>query len=644
MDTTHPLTLTTGQIFAGFRIIRVLGAGGMGTVYLAAHPRLPRENALKVLPAQWGGDPVYRARFEREAELAANLSHPHIVQVHDRGEHDGQLWLSMDYVAGTDAARLLRGRFSGGMPLAEVVRIIGAVASALDHAHQRGLLHRDVKPANILLEDDGPQPRGVFLADFGIARRIDDVIGLTSTNMTVGTVNYSAPEQLRGEPVDGRADQYALACTAFHLLTGAPPYDDANSAVVISRHVGAPPPAIGALRPELAGLDWVFATAMAKDPAHRFGSCQEFANHLAGHPAPGFAYAGELPGGPVLQYPTQPSLSDTLPALPRTTDGRNRRTRVVAAALFCIALLIGGGIIAGEKLISHYRSNSAARTPVAQSSPTTTTPAPNTGPFTGSYQVEFGVVTGVDGQRAEKPVPPTSETWSVRSVCGTAGCVATATRYGGETMQVPQIVFDQVDGTWVAVSVGSTNCGTAEGEVWETFTLQARPDGTLAGEATQTMAKGCANKRTVTFTRTGDADVNSLPDPAALPPRVTSPAAALRGRYHLLSVQPNGFKDQGDYVVRTDCLRAGDRCVSLLHTAPATAMVLVYADGTWNYDREFDGTCGRGRNTHVRIVVPFALPQPPQDPIMTLSGNGHEELTGGCPSTDVQVTLTRTGD
>lgn len=158
------------------------------------------------------------------------------------------------------------------------------------------------------------------------------------------------------------------------------------------------------------------------------------------------------------------------------------------------------------------------------------------------------------------------------------------------------------------------------------------------------MAKGCANKRTVTFTRTGDADVNSLPDPAGLPPRVTSPAAALHGHYHQVSVQPNGFKDQRDYAVRTDCLRTGTRCVSLFHTAPATAMVLLYADGNWNYDREFDSTCGRGGATHVRIVVPFALPQPLQDPITALSGNGHEELTSDCPSTDVQVNFNRAGD
>ncbi|MDP7726272.1 serine/threonine-protein kinase [Mycobacterium sp. TY814] len=641
MDTTHPLTLKSGELFAGFRIIRVLGAGGMGTVYLAEHPRLPRENALKVLPAQWSADPVYRARFEREAELAADLSHPNIVQVHDRGEQGGQFWLSMDYVAGTDASRLLREKFSGGMPLDEVVPIINAVASALDYAHHRGLLHRDVKPANILL--DGEQPRGIFLADFGIARRIDDGVGLTATNMTVGTVNYSAPEQLRGDPIDGRADQYALACTAFHLLTGAPPFEDSKSAVVISRHVGAPPPSIGAVRPELAGLDWVFATAMAKDPTRRFGRCQEFAEQLARYAAPGFAYAEEIPGGPVLQYPTYPSMSATLPALPRVTPSRGKRTRVVAAALACIALLIAGGIVAGEKLISHYRSSTAAKTPAAES-PTTTTPAPNTGPFTGSYQVEYGVVTGVDGQAAPKPMTPTTETWAVRSVCGSAGCVATASRQGGETMYAPEIVLDQVNGTWIAVTIGSTTCGNVEGEEWETFTLQPRPDGSLAGEATQTMAKGCANKRSVTFTRTGDANINSLPDPAALPPRVTSPAAALHGHYHQLSVQPNGFKDQGDYMVRTDCLRTGARCVSLFHTAPATAMVLQYADGTWNYDREFDATCGRGGPTHVRIVVPYALPQPLQDPITTLSGNGHEELTGNCPSTDVQVTFTRTGD
>src|SRR5262249_41071834 len=148
------------------------------------HPRLPREDALKVLPPELTTDPEFRARFEREAELAAGLSHPHIVRIHDRGEFDGQFWISMDYVAGTDAARLFKDQYPGGMPPADVTSIVNAVGSALDYAHHRGLLHRDVKPANILLTDPDVQARQVYLADFGVARRMDDAAGLTKTNMT----------------------------------------------------------------------------------------------------------------------------------------------------------------------------------------------------------------------------------------------------------------------------------------------------------------------------------------------------------------------------------------------------------------------------------------------------------------------------
>lgn len=249
------MALEVGQVFAGYTILRLLGSGGMGTVYLASHPRLPREDALKVLPADVTDDAEFRARFEREADLAATLSHPHIVGIHDRGEHDGQLWISMEYVEGTDAHHLLSQKFPTGMPIDQVVTIVNAVASALDYAHHLGLLHRDIKPANILLTEPSGQPRRVFLADFGLARRIDDPSGLTRTDVTVGTAAYAAPEQLTGEPLDGRTDQYALACTAYHLLTGGAPYGMSNLASMINQHLTAPPPVISERRPDLAGLD-----------------------------------------------------------------------------------------------------------------------------------------------------------------------------------------------------------------------------------------------------------------------------------------------------------------------------------------------------------------------------------------------------
>ncbi len=274
------MPLDEGSTFAGYTIVRRLGSGGMGEVYLVKHPRLPRQDALKVLRPEVSADGEYRERFNREADIASALWHPHIVGVHDRGESEGQLWIDMDYVDGTDAGRLLAEQYRDGMPGAQVTDIVAAVADALDYAHQRLLLHRDVKPANILLANPGTSESRILLADFGIARWVDDPSGLTATNMTVGTVSYAAPEQLMGDDLDGRADQYALAASAFHLLTGAPPFQHSNPAVVISQHLSGAPPAIGDRRPELASLDPVFAKALAKDPRDRYERCADFARAL----------------------------------------------------------------------------------------------------------------------------------------------------------------------------------------------------------------------------------------------------------------------------------------------------------------------------------------------------------------------------
>lgn len=275
------MPLAAGQTFAGYTIVRLLGAGGMGEVYLAEHPRLPRRDALKVLISEVCFDGEYRQRFNREADIAATLWHPHIIGVHDRGDVDGQIWISMDYVDGTDAGELVRDLYPKGMPKEEVLDIVTSVGEALDYAHQQGLLHRDVKPANIMLTDPAAGEQRILLGDFGIARRVDDNSNLTATNMTVGTVFYAAPEQLMGEKIDGRADQYALAATAFHLLSGSPPFHHSNPTVVISQHLTASPPAIGDRRPELSALDPVLSKALSKDPKDRFNSCMDFARALA---------------------------------------------------------------------------------------------------------------------------------------------------------------------------------------------------------------------------------------------------------------------------------------------------------------------------------------------------------------------------
>lgn len=325
------MPLAAGANFAGYTIVRLLGTGGMGQVYLARHPRLPREDALKILNASITADPAYRQRFEREADLVAGLWHPHIVGVHDRGETDGQLWITMDYVDGTDAGELLKSH-PGGLPPELVLEIVGAVAEALDYAHDRHLLHRDVKPSNILIAESSDQRR-ILLADFGIARRDDDNDGLTATNMTVGTVAYAAPEQLMGRALDGRADQYALAATAFHLLTGTPPFHDPNQAVVISKHLTAAPPKVGDRQPGLAHLDPALSRAMSKDPADRFARCVDFARALGhGLGAPAGA--------------TDETRLSRVAAPPGSHRRRISRARVlIPAALAAVVVVVGAYVI-----------------------------------------------------------------------------------------------------------------------------------------------------------------------------------------------------------------------------------------------------------------------------------------------------------
>ncbi len=269
--------LEPGAVFAGYTVEGVLGIGGMGSVYVARHPNLPRRVALKLLHRNLTTDDYVRARFESEADHAARLEHPNIVAVYDRGRDDNQLWIAMQYVAGTDGAEELK---NGALDPERAVHIVSEVAKGLDYAHHSGVFHRDVKPANILLAEPSfpGESERVLLTDFGIAKALDDTVNLTTTGMMVATLRYAAPEQIDGRPVDHRTDQYSLACTLFHLITGSAPYPGPNVAAIMNGHLSAPIPRPSDIRPDLPkAFDTVIARALAKKPAKRYPTCGAFA-------------------------------------------------------------------------------------------------------------------------------------------------------------------------------------------------------------------------------------------------------------------------------------------------------------------------------------------------------------------------------
>ena len=349
------MTLGAGETFAGYTILGQLGAGGMGEVYLAQHPRLPRKEALKILRPDISADAGFRQRFIREADAIAALEHPHIVTVYDRGDTDGQLWIATQYIDGTDAAQILARRYPTGMPPNEVAEITTGVAAALDYAHAHGLLHRDVKPANILLsKPDTDGQRRIYLADFGIARPLDDPAGLTATGVTVGTVAYASPEQLAGNPLDGRSDQYALAATAYQLLTGTTPFPNSNPIAVISAHLTQTPPPPSTVRPALGDFDPVFARALAKNPQDRFARCQDFAHALTAATAGGYSATAPTqlaPTPPRTSPPRQTRPSATTPTASTPTPQRSwgsRRLAIVGGVSVIGMLGIGGVLFANS--------------------------------------------------------------------------------------------------------------------------------------------------------------------------------------------------------------------------------------------------------------------------------------------------------
>jgi Protein kinase domain len=315
-----------GSIVAGHRIDALVARGGMGVVYRVTHLSLGRERALKLIAPELAADEQFRARFRREWRTAASIEHPHVIPIHDAGEANGHLYIAMRYVPGTDLRQLLAER--GALDVELAALLMAQVSSALDAAHERGLIHRDIKPANILIEGIDREPHA-YLTDFGLTKQASSTLQLTGTGHWLGTVDYVAPEQAEGKPVDARTDIYGLGCVLFQTITGEVPYPRNNDVAKIWAHVNDPPPSPSKAAPELPrAMDEVVQRAMAKDPGKRYQSAGEFGRATVA-----------AAGGGAAKSVTRPT--------PRTAVQVRRRARPYAATGLVLALVLAAVGIVG---------------------------------------------------------------------------------------------------------------------------------------------------------------------------------------------------------------------------------------------------------------------------------------------------------
>lgn len=375
--------LAPGTTFAGCRIDAVVGRGGMGVIYRGTELRLGRPVALKLIAAERAADPEFRVRFEREARLTASIDHPNVIPVYAAGEEDGQLYLVMRYVDGTDLRHLLRDQ--GPLPPRRVDGLMGQLAAALDAAHAAGLVHRDVKPANVLLVA-GARGEHAYLSDFGVVQSMDAETRITESGEFVGTADFMAPEHLRGEPTDARSDVYALGCVLVTALTGQPPFRRDTVPATIAGHLHDPPPQVSTTPGVPGALDAVVARALAKRPEARFGTAGDFARavHAAvAGPALPAGTGGTVRGDeaePVTRIVDQPTrvvdpatqivapvtaagaaaasapthVAQPRPQAPSSARPRRRRPLTVLALLLVLGVGAGGTVLAlgrGEETV-----------------------------------------------------------------------------------------------------------------------------------------------------------------------------------------------------------------------------------------------------------------------------------------------------
>jgi serine/threonine-protein kinase len=377
--------LAPGDEIAGYKIEEVAGEGGMGVVYRALDLALGRPVALKLIVTSLASDADFRARFKRESQLAASLDHPNVVPVYEAGEHDGVLYLAMRFVDGTDLGRLAAN--AGGLPPERAVAIVAQLASALDAAHERGLVHRDIKPANVLVTGTAGEEHA-YLTDFGLTKHTGAGSALTRTGVFVGTLDYVAPEQIRGEPTDGRADVYALGCVLYTALTVKLPFDRDSDVAKMHAHLNdAPPRVTEAVAGAPAGLDAVIDRALAKDPEQRFQTAGELARAARAALARGVADAPAARTSRSREERLRRTLGIALPA-------------VLLAGIAAASLAAAGVLGSGEGGETDAAAPAAVAATAAASATATATP---TAPVVASNPVvqdTLAVGRGPDGVAA----------------------------------------------------------------------------------------------------------------------------------------------------------------------------------------------------------------------------------------------------
>jgi serine/threonine protein kinase len=331
--------VAAGSSIAGYIVLEQIGRGGMAAVFLARDERLGRRVALKVLVPSLARDEEFRSRFMQESRAAAAADDPHIIPIFEAGEASGVLFIAMRYVGGGDMRTIIRR--DGPLPAPRATAILSPVASALDAAHALGLVHRDVKPANMLIDVRPGRPDHVYLSDFGLSKDALAGAGLTLTGQFLGTPDYMSPEQIASLAVDGRADQYALACAAFELLSGAPPFRRDHAMATVYAHLSELPPSLSSGRPELLpAADAVLTRALAKNPADRFPSCRDFTESLRDAlRLPPYDVeprspdtSSPVPTKPIASWSARPTPADHLPTLAPPAGPATRTGRIVRSA------------------------------------------------------------------------------------------------------------------------------------------------------------------------------------------------------------------------------------------------------------------------------------------------------------------------